>query len=89
MYPACEVANLGEHRRQLAGLTDLVVVVVVFVVVVDVVVVVVPAHESLQPDPASLGVDQRRARLSLIKSCYNIINFSILLNFANILKYDI
>ena len=86
MYPACEVANLGEHRRQRAGLTDLVVVVVVFVVVV---VVVVPAHESLQPDPASLGVDQRRARLSLIKSCYNIINFSLLLNFANILKYDI
>ena len=87
MYPACEVANLGEHRRQRAGLTDLVAVVVVFVVVV--VVVVVPAHESLQPDPTSLGVDQRRARLSLIKSCYNIINFSILLNFANILKYDI
>ena len=84
MYPACEVANLGEHRRQRAGLTDLVVVVVVFVVVV-----VAPAHESLQPDPTSLGVDQRRARLSLIKSCYNIINFSILLNFANILKYDI
>ena len=86
MYPACEVANLGEHRRQRAGLTDLVVVVVVIVVVV---VVVVPAHESLQPDPTSLGVDQRRARLSLIKSCYNIINFSLLLNFANILKYDI
>ena len=86
MYPVSEVANLGEHRRQRAGLTDLVVVVVVFVVVV---VVVVPAHESLQPDPTSLGVDQRRARLSLIKSCYNIINFSILLNFANILKYDI
>ena len=84
MYPACEVANLGEHRRQRAGLTDLVVVVVVFVVVV-----VAPAHESLQPDPTSLGVDQRRARLSLIKSCYNIINFSLLLNFANILKYDI
>ena len=87
MYPACEVANLGEHRRQRAGLTDLVVVVVVFVVVV--VVVVVPAHESLQPDPTSLGVEERRARLSLIKSCYNIINFSLLLNFANILKYDI
>ena len=58
------MANLGEHRGQLAGLADSVVVVDVGVEsVVDA--VAVPAHESLQPDPASLGVDQRRASLAL------------------------
>ena len=52
------MANLGEHRGSSAGLADLAVVVVV--------VVVVPAHESLKPEPASLLVEEGRARLSLI-----------------------
>ena len=55
MYPVSEVANLGEDRGPIAGLADLLVVVVP-----------AHAHESLQPDPAVLGVDQGRARLSLI-----------------------
>ena len=58
MYPASEVANLGEHSGQATGLADL--------AVVGVVDDVDPAHESLQPDPAILGVDEGRASLSLI-----------------------
>ena len=56
LYPLSEVANLGEHSGPVAGLTDL-----GGGVVGD-----VRAEESLQPDPACLGVDEGRAGLSLI-----------------------
>ena len=56
LYPVSEVANLGEDSRQVGGLTDL-----AGVGVGD-----VRAQESLQPDPACLGVDEGRAGLSLI-----------------------